>query len=45
MSTIVEKLDRVYCCKQCRAVFLFKSDVNDHVEMSGHPDIQEVPFS
>ena len=45
MNTIVEKLDRVYCCGQCRAVFLFKSDVDDHKETSGHCDIKEVPFS
>jgi hypothetical protein len=45
MNTIVEKLDRVYCCKRCSAVFLFKSDVDDHREMSGHGDVKEMPFS
>lgn len=39
-----EKLDRIYTCAQCRSVFLFKSDTEDHREMSGHTEIKVQPF-
>jgi hypothetical protein len=40
----IEKLDRIYVCAQCRSVLLFKSDVEDHSEMSGHGDVKEWPL-
>jgi len=40
----VEKLDRIYVCIRCRSVFLFKSDVEDHREMSGHGDMKMQTF-
>jgi hypothetical protein len=39
------KLDKLYCCELCHAVFLFPSDVEDHAEMSGHRQIREMDFS
>ena len=32
----VEKLDKVYVCNSCRVVILFRSDVEDHRETTGH---------
>jgi hypothetical protein len=43
-TKLIEKLDRIYLCAQCKAVFLFKSDVEDHKEMSGHGDMKVRPF-
>ena len=40
----MEKLDRLYLCTECKSVFLFKSDVEDHKEMSGHDDVKVRPF-
>ena len=40
----MEKLDRIYLCTQCKSVFLFKSDVEDHREISGHGDMKMRPF-
>jgi hypothetical protein len=36
------KLDKIFCCELCYAVFLFESDVEDHAEMSGHRQILEM---
>lgn len=41
----VEKLDRIYVCAYCKSVFLFKSDIMDHKEMSGHDDVKAMPFT
>jgi hypothetical protein len=27
-----ERLDKIYFCKTCQIVFLFKSDVEDHMQ-------------
>jgi hypothetical protein len=43
-SKLTEKLDRMYFCKECKSVFLFRSDVDDHREMSGHDSVSEQPF-
>jgi hypothetical protein len=40
----VERLDKIYSCMECKAVFLFKSDVLDHQEMFGHSKMYEAPF-
>jgi hypothetical protein len=40
----IEKLDRIYFCTVCKSVFLFKSDIEDHREMSGHDDVKAQPF-
>ncbi|MEW6605300.1 MAG: hypothetical protein AB1351_11525 [Thermoproteota archaeon] len=40
----VEKLDRIYVCAYCKSIFLFKSDIMDHREISGHDDIEVMPF-
>ena len=40
----VEKLDRIYYCTVCKSVFLFKSDVEDHSEISGHDGMKAQPF-
>jgi hypothetical protein len=44
-SRLVERLDRIYCCNKCKSVFLFKADVDDHEQMSGHSDMNVLPFS
>ena len=38
----VLKLDKVFCCRVCRAAFIFESDVEDHADASGHRQIQEI---
>lgn len=40
----IEKLDKIYFCMQCKTVFLFKSDAEDHKEMSGHSDKKTESF-
>ena len=40
----MERLDRIYVCTKCNSVFLFRSDVEDHMEMSGHDDVKTAPF-
>jgi hypothetical protein len=40
----MEKFDKIYLCDRCGSVFLFKSDVEDHIEMSGHSDMKVLPF-
>jgi len=42
---ITERLDRLYVCKQCKACFLFKSDVEDHMmHMPKHQDFVTRPL-
>ncbi|MGI0048842.1 MAG: hypothetical protein ACREAW_04820 [Nitrososphaera sp.] len=36
------KLDKLYCCERCHAVFLFQSDVEDHARMCGHRQVREM---
>ena len=43
-TKLMERLDRIYLCAQCNAVFLFKSDVQDHKEMLGHDEVKIRPF-
>ena len=40
----VEKIDRIYFCTECRMVFLFKSDADDHGQLQGHSNLNEMPF-
>lgn len=40
-----EILDRIYCCMQCKAGFLFPTDVQDHKDMFGHLEFGEVPLA
>lgn len=40
----VEKLDRMYYCANCRMVFLFKADVQDHTASHVGCKINEMAF-
>jgi hypothetical protein len=40
----VEKIDRIYFCAECRMVYLFKSDADDHQTETGHAGLREMPF-
>ncbi len=40
----VEKLNRIYSCAECKAVFLFKLDASDHEKESGHTNLREMPL-
>ena len=40
----VEKIDRIYFCAECRMVFLFKSDAEEHQDVMGHAGIREMSF-
>ncbi|HKZ62273.1 MAG TPA: hypothetical protein VJZ68_07665 [Nitrososphaera sp.] len=40
----IAKLDRIYYCTQLGTVFLFRSDVEDHTEMSGHDGLKTQPL-
>lgn len=44
-AKVIEKLDRIYSCTQCKAVFLFKSDVGEHEETLGHGTMKELPLA
>jgi DNA-directed RNA polymerase subunit RPC12/RpoP len=44
MSSLVEKLDRVYVCARCGMPFLFRSDAEDHREMAGRGKMCEFPL-
>jgi hypothetical protein len=33
---LVEKIDRIYCCKICERIFLFQADIANHQEQLGH---------
>ena len=44
-KTVERRLDRKYCSAECRAAFLFRFDVDDHKEMSGHDRMHELSFS
>ena len=41
----VEKLDRIYFCAECKRVFLFKADMQEHEKMTGHARAREMPFA
>lgn len=40
----VEKIDRIYFCVECKMVFLFRSDADEHQDAEGHPTLKEIPF-
>jgi len=40
----IERLDNVYKCKDCKAVLLFKSDVQDHKLMFNHNKFYDMPL-
>jgi hypothetical protein len=40
----VEKIDKIYFCAECRMVFLFKSDADEHQDVNGHEGVREMPF-
>ena len=40
----IEKIDRIYFCKECQMVFLFKSDVKEHQDRHGHSNLKDMPF-
>jgi hypothetical protein len=40
----IEVLDKIYFCRECHAVFLFKSDTEDHDLFMGHTKFDAVPF-
>jgi hypothetical protein len=44
-KTVERRLDRIYCSAECRAAFLFRFDMDDHKEMSGHDRMHELSFS
>lgn len=44
-KTVKKRLDRIYCFAECRAAILFRFDVDDHKEMSGHDRMHELSFS
>jgi hypothetical protein len=43
-SECSEKLDRIYVCKECKAIFLFRADVELHVNASHHAKMDELPL-
>jgi hypothetical protein len=40
----IEGLDRLFICQDCRAVFLFSSDVEDHKRIFQHEDMKIRPL-
>jgi len=46
IAVTIESLDKVYCCMECRAVYLFQSDVLDHQQQTKHEKkFYEVPLT
>jgi len=43
-SDQVERLDKIYYCNDCKLVFLFQSDIEDHGLFVGHDDFAVLPF-
>jgi len=43
-SDQVERLDKIYYCNDCKVVFLFQSDIEDHGLYVGHDDFTVLPF-
>jgi Fe2+ or Zn2+ uptake regulation protein len=40
-----DQLDRIYFCKTCNKVFLFKSDIEEHMQsMPRHQEFAIMPF-
>jgi hypothetical protein len=39
------KLDKIFCCERCRAMFLFRSDVEDYAAMCGHGQVREMDLA
>lgn len=37
-----EMLDRVYCCKKCRAILLFRSDIREHERTTKHREWRHI---
>lgn len=35
-TAVSERLDKLYVCGECKASFLFQSDILDHQEATGH---------
>ena len=42
LNNPVEQLDKVYFCNSCSAVFLFKSDTEDHDLLYGHTQFRAI---
>ena len=40
----IERLDKIYYCNDCKLVFLFQSDIEDHGLFVGHDDFTALPF-
>jgi hypothetical protein len=44
-TVISERLDKLYVCNECKAPFLFQSDVVEHKETTGHnKGFREIDF-
>jgi hypothetical protein len=37
-----DDLNAIWICHECRIVFVFHSDVEDHMDLSGHKLIEKV---
>lgn len=44
MAHVHERLDTIYRCTSCAAVFLFESDVERHRTDYGHKDMHTFPL-
>ena len=41
----IERLDKIYYCRECKMVFLFESDIAEHVNrFTGHDDFDTMSF-
>jgi hypothetical protein len=44
-AVINERLDKLYVCNECKACYLFSSDIAEHEEKTGHDKgFAEVPI-
>jgi hypothetical protein len=42
--SLIERLDKIYLCTECKEVFLFRSDIEDHELMLEHSDFTVLAF-
>jgi len=40
----IDRLDKIYYCNDCKLVFLFRSDTEEHRSFVGHDDFTVLPF-
>jgi hypothetical protein len=43
-AQVAEKLDKIYACRECKAVFLFKANVKEHGKQAAREKMNIISF-